>query len=154
VSNSSNSNNRPSSDWTAEREAELRAHLASRTDLSPVERDLSDALDELSRQRAECTELLARFGVQAPAPWVRSAEALWERPVSEARDQDEDGVEYDECPDGHLLVTADGTWSWWRRSELVAEGQPGKVIAAMQQAEAATQQAQTPSAPVSAPTLG
>jgi hypothetical protein len=131
------SNNRPSPAWTVEREAEMRARLASRTNLSALERDLSDALDELSRQRAECAELLARFGVQAPAPWVRSAEALWERPASEARAWDEDGIEYDECPDGHLLVTADGAWAWWRNAELVGEGRPGTVLLAMRQAEAA-----------------
>jgi hypothetical protein len=140
VSNSVASDNRPSSIWTPEREAELRARLASGKRRTPLQQDLSDALDELSRQRAECTELLARFGVQAPPPWVRSNEALWERPVSEVHSRDEDGIEYDECPDGNLLVTADGTWEWWRSAKLVAQGHPGAVIAAMQQAEAYAQQ--------------
>jgi hypothetical protein len=147
VSNSSNSDNRPSSDWTAEREAELRAHLASGKKRTQLQQDLSDALDELARQRAELSELKAKLGLEAPAPWVRSAEALWERPATEARYPAEDGVDNDECPDGGLLVNADGMWSWWRRGELVAEGGAGTVIAAMRQAEAATQQAQAASAP-------
>jgi hypothetical protein len=128
--------------WNPEREAELRAHLVGRTDLLPVELDLLAALSELARRAERILELEVEAGERAPAPWVRpaSGEALWERSVSEARSQDEDGVVYDECPDGYLLVWDDGRWQYLEGGgELLAEGTARKVLLAMRAAEAAVE---------------
>jgi hypothetical protein len=99
-----------------EREAELRAHLAGRTDLLPVELDLPAALSELARQAERILEL--EVGEWAPAPW----RPFWPRGRNASR-RDEEGVESDECPDGYLLMHNEGRWQYLSRvGERLAEG--------------------------------
>jgi hypothetical protein len=101
-----------------EREAELRAHLAGRTDLLPVELDLPAALSELARQAERILEL--EVGEWAPAPW----RPFWPRGRNASR-RDEEGVESDECPDGYLLMHNEGRWQYLSRvGERLAEGGP------------------------------
>jgi hypothetical protein len=96
---------------------------------------------ELEELRAEVAEHRAARGIEAPAGWQRSEEALWERAASERRYTDGDEV-YDECPDGWLLVGEEEPEPWgWRwilpGGSVRAEGTEATCLQALAAAEAA-----------------
>lgn len=102
---------------------------------------------EVEELRAECAEHRAARGIEAPAGWQRSAEALWERAASDRREVDEEGVPYpNECPDGWLVVEEwhepqpDGAWRWaWYvgGGAVRADGAAATCLGAIAAAEAA-----------------
>lgn len=98
---------------------------------------------EVATLRAEVAEHRAARGIEAPAPWRRSEEALWERAGSDRRVVGEDGEVFpDDCPDGHLFVwdQSPGPWLWrWYsyRNEQLAMGEAATCTGALAAAEAA-----------------